>query len=444
MKVLLLNSPIYREHTETNEEYLPSLGLCYIATQLKEANIDTEIVDCVKERLGIDEIFNLLIKDQPDYYAMNVFTQNLDIVREVAEYCPIESTLIIGGQVTKSIFREILNWKMSNRLIIVIGEGEFIIPDIINNSCKQEPIYESEAKRVYQVNSLSMYFPHDLGKVHIDRAFLKNDVLINHYGQKEVAIITSRGCSYDCAFCGAARSKNCDTSIRYRLNSDIEDEIKSIVTTHTGVSSIRVLDDLFLRDERSIKMAIELFSGFASLSWRGMAHILTFINKAALLPSLLQSGCREMFIGVESGSDRIRKKINKAGTSNQVINVITQVLKSGIDVKAYLMYGFPDETYCEAKETFALAENLKRISQSTAGNFRTSVFQFRPYHGTKLYDEIVRSGKEIGNVMQNKQLNIFSRRSQFNFYSGNFSGLGNEELNDFVLRTQALSEDFNV
>lgn len=443
MKVLLLNSPIYRVHTDTNEEYLPSLGLCYIATHLKEANIDTEIVDCVKDRLGIKEIFNLLPKNQPDYLAMNIFTQNLDIVREIAEHCPIKSTLIIGGQVVKSIYEEILNWNLSNQLIIVIGESELILPDIITNSCKQEPVYESQAKKVYQVNSSSVYFPHDLDKVNLDRTFLKNDVLINHYGQQEVAIIASRGCSYDCAFCGAARSKNCDTSIRYRLNSDIKDEISSIITNHSGVSSIRVLDDLFLRNKQSIKMAIALFGGFANLSWRGMAHILTFINEAALLPSIRQSGCREMFIGVESGSDRIRRKINKAGTSNQVINVITKILETGIDVKAYFMYGFPDEAYCEAEETHSLAEKLKRISQYTEGNFRTSVFQFRPYHGTKLYDEIVNSGKEIGSIKHNEQLSIFSKRSQFNFHSGNFSNFSDEELNDFILRTQTLSEDFN-
>ena len=441
MKVLLLNSPIYRERIETSEEYLPSLGLCYIATHLKEANIETEIVDCVKEHLGINEIFNLLVKNQPDYLAMNVFTQNLDIVREIAEQCPGKSTLIIGGQVAKSIFNEILNWNLSSRLIIIIGESEFILPDIIANCCKQEPVYESEVKRVYRVNSSSMYFPLDLGKVHIDRSFLKNDVLINHYGQQEVAIITSRGCSYDCAFCGAASSKNCDISIRYRPNSDTKDEINSIISTHPGVSSIRVLDDLFLRDERSIKMAIELFGMFIDLSWRGMAHILTFINNVGLLPSLRQSGCREMFIGVESGSDFIRRKINKAGTTNQVINVITKILETGIDVKIYLMYGFPDETYCEAEETFALAKKLKHISQSTVGNFRTSVFQFRPYHGTKLYDEIINSGKVIGNVKQNDKLNIFNKRSQFNFYSGNFSGMNDEEINDFILKTQALSED---
>lgn len=443
MKVLILNSPIYREHTEANEEYLPSLGLCYIATHLKEASIDTEIIDCVKEHFGLKEIYSLLAKSQPDYLALNVFTQNLDIVCEIAENCPKKSTLIIGGQVVKSIYEEILKWNLSNPLIIVIGESEFILPDIILNSCKQKPIYESEAKKVYRVNSSSVYFPHDLSKVHIDRTFLKNDVIMNHYGQQEVAIITSRGCSYDCAFCGAASSKNCDASIRYRPNSDTKDEIKSIVSTHPGVSSIRVLDDLFLRDEQSIKMAIELFGAFAGLSWRGMAHILTFINKLGLLPSLHQSGCREMFIGVESGSDRIRKKINKAGTTNQVINVITKILEAGIDVKIYLMYGFPDETYGEAEETFALAEKLKRISQSTDGNFRTSVFQFRPYHGTKLYDEIINSGKVIGNVKQNEQLNIFSKRSQFNFYSGNFSGMNDEELNDFVLRTQSLSEESN-
>lgn len=45
------------------------------------------------------------------------------------------------------------------------------------------------------------------------------------------------------------------------------------------------------------------------------------------------------------------------------------------------MYGFPEETYTDADKTYALVSRLNEVSVKTAGTFRASVFQFRPYHG---------------------------------------------------------------
>jgi radical SAM superfamily enzyme YgiQ (UPF0313 family) len=276
MEFLILNSPIYREHSDTNEDYLPPLGLCYIATHLNEAGINAEIVDCVSERLGVVEIFDLVIKRNPCYLAMNIFTQNMDIVKEITENCPIMTKIILGGQVTKSIYTEILNWDIRNELIIVIGESELIMPDIVKGCCNQDPIINIGSKLVYKIDDSSPYFPKDLSKVHIDRQLLKNDIITNHYNEDEFSIVTSRGCTYDCAFCGAARSMNCDSKVRCRSIFDIEDEIYSVMKNHPNVSSVRILDDLFLRNIESIKKAINLFKKYDNLSWRGMAHILTF------------------------------------------------------------------------------------------------------------------------------------------------------------------------
>jgi len=108
------------------------------------------------------------------------------------------------------------------------------------------------------------------------------------------------------------------------------------------------------------------------------------------------------------------------------------------------MYGFPRETAPEADATFTLALGLSQIAQNTEGNFRLSVFQFRPYHGTQLYNEIVESGREISSVISNEDLNAFVGRSQFNFQSGNYSDIEDRHLNEYILKTQSLSEVRNA
>ncbi len=444
MKCILINSPIYRERFEVKEDYLPPLGLGYIASNLEKLGVNVEIVDCVKERLGIAEIFELLKQQIPDFIGINVFTQNFETVKEIVERCPIKTTIIIGGQVVKCIYEEILQWNVSNKLEVVIGEGELILPALINGTCSEEPIVNKGQKNVFRVAKNSCYFPSDLNSIRLNRKMLKEDIITNHYGQKEAAIITSRGCMYNCAFCGGAHNLNQDVTIRYRSISDVENEIREIISANPNISSIRVLDDLFLRDQKSINNAVLLFERLKNLSWRGMAHILTFVKRLELLPSLKQNGCREMFIGIESGSERIRENINKPGSVNQIIEVISAILESGIDVKGYFMFGFPSETTIEADETYFLASSLKEISRKTVGNFRSSVFQFRPYHGTQLYNEIIESGREIAMISSNTDLNILNGRSQFNFQSGNYSNMDADKLNEYILKTQNLSEVSNA
>jgi len=441
MKCLILNSPIYRERSNVKEDYLPPLGLGYIASHLKESDVDVDIVDCVKERFGINEIFDLFRQQIPEYIGINIFTQNYETVKEIVEKCPVKATIIIGGQVVKCIYADILQWNVDNELILIIGEGELIIPSILNSTCSEHPIYNNLHKRV---DKTSKYFPRDLSAIRLDRSFLRDNIIKNHYNEKEAAIITSRGCIYNCAFCGGAHNLNIDVTIRYSSISYIEHEIRELVVNYPGVTSIRVLDDLFLRDEACINNAIALFGKFYDISWRGMAHILTFIKSLELLPELRQSGCREIFIGIESGSERIRKKINKPGTTKQIENVISAILQSGIDVKGYFMFGFPSETTVDAEATYTLALRLKNISKSTKGIFRTSVFQFRPYHGTQLYKEIIRSGRKMNPISSNDSLNVIDRRSQFNFQSGNYSDIEDYTLNQYILKTQALSEVPNV
>lgn len=444
MKCLMLNSPIYREHSDTKEEYLPPLGLGYIATHLNLSGIKTEVVDCVKEHLGIAEVFKLLSQQRPDYVGINIFTQNYDIVKELVEQCPIKAVIIVGGQVVKSIYEQILQWNVTNKLIIVIGEGELILPVLLGNTCSERPIFNRDHRNVYRVNRDSCYYPQNLSAVQLDRSLFKDDMIINHYGKKEAVIITSRGCMYNCSFCGGAHDLNRDVTIRYRSTIDVESEIREIVGMRPSIESIRVLDDLFLRDKTSINNAIELFVKFKDLSWRGMAHALTFVRSLESLPLLKKSGCQELFIGIESGAERIRKKINKSGSSQQVVDVIAAVLETGIDVKGYFIYGFPSETATDAEETYKLATTLRTISNKTKGNFRASVFQFRPYHGTQLYNELIESGCKISTISSNNALNIVNGRSQFNFQSGNYSDIEDSILNEYILKTQALSEMPNV
>lgn len=438
-KFILFNSPIFWDYTKEDEQYLPPLGLVYIATYLEKACIDVELIDCVKERKSVSEILSIINEVQPDYVGINIFTQNYDIVKHIIENIEVACTCFIGGQVVKSIYRDLLQWNAKNRLNIIIGEGELIIPQLVTGSCVQTPEVHKDNKFVYRVDKNSLYFPDDISDLYLDRKYLGNEIIVNHYGEKEAAIITSRGCTFNCAFCGGAKSLNKDITIRMRSEESVVKELEDVLFSYPDVKSIRILDDLFLRNGQSIDMANNIFSRFPQLSWRGMVHVLSLLEAIDKVGELEKGKCKELFIGIESGSERIRKRINKLGNLDDIISVSKEILQNGIDLKGYFIYGFPKETKEDFQKTYELAVKLKKISLNTHGVFRTSVFQFRPYHGTQLYNEIIEDGGIIHECRFNESISQFEGRSQFNFDFGNYSMESDEVLSEYIINTQKLT-----
>lgn len=440
-KFILFNSPIFWDATKEKEQYLSPLGLGYIATYLEKAGIDVTIVDCVKERKSVNDIVDFINKTHPDYIGINIFTQNYEMVKYIIESITITCDCFIGGQVVKSIYLDILRWNTQNRLNIIIGEGEFIIPALVSGRCKQIPEQENDQKVVYRVNKNSEYFPKDISNIFLNRKYLGNEIIYNHYGEKEIAIITSRGCAFDCVFCGGAKSLNKDITTRIRTEESVITEIREILSAYPDIQSIRVLDDLFLRNGKSIDMTNNIFLKFPHLSWRGMVHVLSLAKDVEKVKKLRRGRCRELFIGIESGSESVRRKINKLGTIDDIITVSKAILESGIDLKGYFIYGFPGETKEDFQKTYELASKIKEISTNTTGTFRTSVFQFRPYHGTQLYNEIVKSTGIIHECEFNQSISKFEGRSQFNFDFGNYSKEKDEILNQYIIKTQELTKE---
>lgn len=436
---LLINSPIFWDSTSENEAYLSPLGLGYIATYLKKSGINVVIKDCVKEKIGVEQIVDYINSNEYSHIGINIFSPNYKIVKNIVESITSNSTIYIGGQTVKSIYKDIMQWKTNNKTRIIIGEGELIIPALVSEKCCEKPIEKNDNICVYRVDSKSRYYPANLSDIVLNHNLLNDEIIINPYGKKEAAIITSRGCPFNCTFCGGARDLNPDIEPRIRNNDSIIRELSDIINIYPSVESIRILDDLFLRNGNSILEAQNIFSNFPQLEWRAMAHVVPLSQNLDKINILKASHCRELFIGIESGSEDIRKKINKLGDIETILSVAKRILEEGINLKGYFIYGFPNENYDDFEKTYNLACRIKDLSYKTEGKFRTSVFQFRPYNGTKLYNELMNEYGILEDFVTNNSINIIKGRRQFNFASGNYSSESYELLNSYIIKTQNLS-----
>lgn len=442
-QVIILNSPLFREKNLLyDEDSLPPIGLGYIATGLKNNGFEVDLIDAVDQRIPISHLLITLFERRPEFIALNIFTTNYELVKELVESINFRTHFIIGGLSTKQLYKKIVEWETNNSIDIVTGDGELITVDIVKNDLKEEPIFESKNRRVFQIVKNSIYEVKDISSVPLDRSFFQNEPVIHPLGFIEANIVASRGCVYNCTFCAAARSLNENYSVRERTDESIIDELEEIKRCFPEVSSIRVLDDLFLKGHKSIQQAINVFSKF-DFQWRSMAHVMTF-NKALpnVMLQLKKSGCHELFIGIESGSPKILSSINKTKNVDVIIANLTKAFEAGINIKGYFIYGFPEETKEDMEMTFQLASKLKKIAKKNRVNFRTSVFQYRPYHGTQIYHDLEAKGydPEVDPIEANENLSDLVGRIQFNFHSGNFSEVDSATLNDYIYRTINLNE----
>lgn len=434
-EILFINSPVFRDsHQENGEDNLPPLGLGYIATHLQTKGHKVELIDAVFNNISIKKLTDIIESTKPKFVAINIFSTNYELVKEIVESVRIRVDFIIGGIVVKSIYKQIHNWNSNNHIDIVFGDGELITEDIVNNSLCQKPIAISDNRRFFTVDKNSPYFIDDISNLPLNRSFFEHEPILNHHGNFEISIITSRGCIHDCAFCSAAISMNRDIKVREKKKESIKNELHQISKLYPNVTAIRILDDLFLKNRQSIIDAIEIFSE-TKYKWRSMAHVKTFKEiDHSLLAMLRKSGCIELFIGIESGSKRILKIINKERNSVDTQAILRKILMSNIGVKGYFVLGFPSETEEDFIKTYELAKKIKNISLAYDSCFRVSVFQFRPYHGTKIYNDLfIGNTEEKPEIVENTRLTkLIGGRSSFNFTSGVYSESSEALLYKFI------------
>ena len=103
-----------------------------------------------------------------------------------------------------------------------------------------------------------------------------------------------------------------------------------------------------------------------------------------LLREMRKAGCDNVYLGVESGSQEILKRLKKGILLSQVVTAFQAARRAGIKTQAFFMLGGPGETKETLKETIEFAIKLDPDN----AQFAAAV----PYPGTEMYEESVRKG----------------------------------------------------
>ncbi|WP_329383387.1 B12-binding domain-containing radical SAM protein [Streptomyces sp. NBC_01716] len=242
-------------------------------------------------------------------------------------------------------------------------------------------------------------------------------------------IVGSRGCPYNCTFCGAAVSANPDVLIRVREPEDIIGELDALHGQY-GVTAFRFVDDLFLGASRVITTQMAAFTRHRvgeRYVWdaTGRINVLDRLDNAQL-ELLVNNGLREVALGIESGSDRILSTMDKRIDAAMTERVARRLVEHGIGVKGYFILGYPGETHQDIRATVRHIRSLWKIADANPGDVRASVFEFRPYPGTPVWKTLTDAGHVPDKLLAYADIDLTAdgadesmrQRDEFNFSVG--------------------------
>ena len=451
-EILLVNTPNYKygdNHATIPQVYSPPLGIGYIASHLDDSGFRVGVLDAEAHQLSISKIVNQITKI-PNLKAigLNVFTPNLEIIKDIVRMLPNGITIILGGPHVTVSAKEMMENDIFKRCILVSGEAEFKMREILSGRDLNEIPGTSfiEDRRIIHIedqNRNPEWVPYDLDELKLNRDFLTPPIGSKSKGRG--VILTTRGCPYGCAFCSGAFGPH-QPKVRMR---SVENIIGEITGLHgEGIHDIKPLDDLFLINEQralEILTAIDklLFAKDIKLRVHGRVNILEKFSDHTL--TLMEKYVTKLMIGIESGSVRILDLINKGITPEQVITVVDRLTKNNIEISGYFMIGLPTETKEEVETTYELAKKLGIIAQENNGTFHPVTYVYRPYPGTNLwdlftrvemtYDEII-GFKEI--LLGDESMGFIGRGLIDVIPTASLHSMSEETLHEYLLKMRLL------
>ncbi len=307
-------------------------------------------------RIIEEEFTDIPLDLEADLVGISLMTANAPRGYALAEHFRKKGAKIVLGGIHVSVLPE---EGLQHADAVVIGEGEGVWPEIVSDAeaGTLREIYKSEEP----VDLSHLPFPRrDLAPV---KRFLNMH-----------PVMTTRGCPYACEFCSASRVYG--RLIRNFPVSWVVDDIK-----RTGGRFFLILDDNVIGRP---DYALELFEALKPLdiTWVGQASM-SFANREDLMRKAHESGCRALFFGLETVSERSMKRMKKSFRDRRdVAEGIRNIQDHGIAFFASVVFGFDTD----GPEIFD--ETLTFLKESRV--FATTFNILTPYPGTEVFDRFKR------------------------------------------------------
>jgi radical SAM superfamily enzyme YgiQ (UPF0313 family) len=390
MKVLLIPNPTALDGV--TEKHIP-LGLLYVATALRDKEYQAEILDInlLPRGTGVEGLTEEILSRDPDVIGFSAmcdqYPRVLSLSRRLKKQKPDVVTMLGGPEPTLTAAATVARFPQID--IVVAGECEQTIADVVgaiqnHRSLKGIPgltfrdggasgpiISTPPAPLVEKIDSLS--FPqYDL---------LPSASLFWSEYHLPMPVEAGRGCPYGCTFCSLTTLRQ----RKYRLRSPacMLRMAKKLMADY-GTGRIVFLHDNFtVSKRRTLEFCDELEKENLNINWQCSARADSLDDE--LLKRMADTGCKLIYLGIETGSSRMQEIIHKNLDLDQVLATVNRMVDLGIRFTGSFITGFPEECNADLLETIRFMMELVRVSNN--GPDRLQLHGLCPLHGSPLYDK---------------------------------------------------------
>lgn len=414
----------------------PNLGAITIAQRVREIGHEVNLIDVVRYRYSIDEVIEQVKASKPDLVGLSGIITSYHYFEPLA--VKLKQTLpgmqlVVGGGIT--CIAELIE-EYTEVDYIVKGEGDIAITELISmlesdrnmDNADISGLFVRVGKK-FKAPTTEQYYP-DISNLNFPAYDLFD---MNYYIQSTTQgangciklypkihdeigdsvrffpIVLTRGCPYNCSFCYRL--------IKKHRHPTIENAIAHLKTVKDkyGCSGINLLDELAVVDRNWFMEFCEAIAsevpGLKIFTGSGRVNLLTDeIIAKAKKAGFVRFGC-----GIESGSPKILKRLNKKVTVEQNRNAIISVKAAGMMATCNFIFGSPGEDKESLKETESFIRDLLD-PKDYAVNLTIA------YPGTPLFDYAIENG-----ILEREKIHEYVMNLSFGNYPLNLSEFKNGE-----------------
>lgn len=425
MKILLIEPPFHR--FMGFYRYFYPFGLASIAGYIKERGHDVLIYDAdhgekpvSMTSLDLLEVFPKYlegIKDQnhpiwkeiekvildygPDLIGITFMSTKIGAVQQITKIAKQifpDVPIVLGGPHPSVLFRSSL--QNSEADYAVIGEGEETFVELIDALEKRTKAISDIPGLAYQNshNEIVLTSPRPLISDIDSLPFPDRESLfkLDTYRPDDLSMImASRGCPFNCTFCSSLWERR----VRNRSIPNVIAEIEYLIDRfHT--QNIYFKDDTFtVSKSRVLELCRMLRKKKLNVEWECLTRIELIDERLTL--EMQDAGMNYLKIGIETGSERLLKAINKHITLDQIRKGAAILNKLDQKWSAFFMIGYPDETEEEIKMSLNLINEIRPTY--------VSMSVLAPYPGCQIYYDLEKSG----HIGENSNWNLYDPFSLF-------------------------------
>jgi radical SAM superfamily enzyme YgiQ (UPF0313 family) len=344
------------------------LGLAYIASVLREKGIPVEIRDFCRRERSLSRAVQDLAALNPGFLGFSVYTHEYKAVRRMIGQIRrvLPSVKIIAGGPHVSALPEFSLADLGADFAVV-GEGEFITPEIIARVQSGERDFTDLKGLAYWNDGRVVLNPGCNIITDLDSLpspawdLLPPSEYTDAHGQifskknAVASIVTSRGCPHACTFCSSYLVYG--RSFRTRSATRVADEIEFLKRAYS-IDEINLYDATFSEDRaHARRICMELIARKLDISWRPCVGVRLDTLDSELIRLFRESGCYELSFGLETHSRSVLQTVKKPLQADRLGDMVRLIRENGISMLGFFIIGLPGETEDSIRQAIRFAGN---------------------------------------------------------------------------------------